>query len=92
MELHPVNDDKKAYKTYLLENVIPNIFQKWPVRRNWTVLIQQDNVSSYISPEDKDVIAAGNKERTQGKLICQPANSPDFNINDLGFFRAIQSV
>ena len=25
-------------------------------------------------------------------LICQPPNSPDFNILDLGFFRAIQSI
>ena len=26
------------------------------------------------------------------RLICQPPNSPDFNILDLGFFRAIQSI
>jgi hypothetical protein len=26
------------------------------------------------------------------RLICQPANSPDFNVLDLGFFRAIQSI
>jgi len=25
-------------------------------------------------------------------LICQPPNSPDFNILDLGFFRAIQVI
>ena len=25
------------------------------------------------------------------ELINQPANSPDFNVNDLGFFRALQS-
>lgn len=26
------------------------------------------------------------------QLVCQPPNSPDCNINDLGFFRAIQSL
>jgi hypothetical protein len=26
------------------------------------------------------------------RLTCQPANSPDFNILDLGFFRSIQSI
>jgi hypothetical protein len=26
------------------------------------------------------------------RLICQPPNSPDFNILDLGFFRAIQAI
>ena len=26
------------------------------------------------------------------RLICQPANSPDFNVLDLGFFRAIQAI
>ena len=28
----------------------------------------------------------------QIRLICQPANSPDMNILDLGLFRALQSV
>jgi hypothetical protein len=26
------------------------------------------------------------------RLIIQPTNSPDFNILDLGFFRAIQAI
>ncbi|XP_057765302.1 uncharacterized protein LOC130986047 [Salvia miltiorrhiza] len=26
------------------------------------------------------------------QLVCQPANSPDTNVNDLGFFRAIQTL
>jgi hypothetical protein len=26
------------------------------------------------------------------RLICQPPNSPDFNVLDLGFFRAIQTI
>ena len=26
------------------------------------------------------------------RFICQPPNSPDFNILDLGFFRAIQAI
>ncbi|ETL94980.1 hypothetical protein L917_07147 [Phytophthora nicotianae] len=26
------------------------------------------------------------------KIILQPANSPDFNANDLGFFNSLQSL
>ena len=26
------------------------------------------------------------------KLVTQPPNSPDTNVNDLGFFRALQSL
>jgi len=26
------------------------------------------------------------------RLVCQPANSSDFNVLDLGFFNSIQSI
>lgn len=26
------------------------------------------------------------------RLVCQPANLPDFNVLDLGFFNSIQSI
>ncbi len=32
LDLNPVNIDKKAYKAFLLDNVIPRIFRKCPGR------------------------------------------------------------
>ena len=33
----------------------------------------------------------GNTGAQKIKIVCQPANSPDFNVLDLGFFRSLQS-
>ncbi len=92
LEHHFINITKKVYKECLLEKVIPAIMQKWPSRRPWSLLLQHDNAPAHVPEDDPDVIAAGNYGRTSVKLIAQPANSLDFNINDLGFFRAIQSL
>ena len=42
-----------------------------------------------MDPEFEDV---ANSDGFKIQLICQPANSPDTNILDLGFFRAIQTL
>ena len=41
---------------------------------------------------DPEFQAIANTDGFKIHLICQPANSPDTNILDLGFFRAIQSL
>ncbi len=56
------------------------------------MLLRHDNAPAHVPDDDPDVIAAGNYGRTSVKLIAQPTNSPAFNINDLEFFRAIQSL
>lgn len=39
-----------------------------------------------------EFVEAANKDEFDISLNCQPANSPDLNILDLGFFRAIDSL
>jgi len=41
---------------------------------------------------DKDFQEEATKNGFDIKLMCQPPNSPDLNILDLGFFSAIQSL
>ncbi|XP_074297024.1 uncharacterized protein LOC141627697 [Silene latifolia] len=41
---------------------------------------------------DPDFTAAANQDGWNIELSCQPPNSPDLNVLDLGFFRAIQSL
>lgn len=44
------------------------------------------------SRTDGNAVSSAQQDGFDIRLICQPANSPDFNILDLGFFRAIQSI
>lgn len=75
----------------LIEKVIPAIHQRFP-RSNKVVYVQQDNAKPHCSFNDKDVVTAGCKNGWTIQLVNQPANSPDFNVLDLGFFNAIQSL
>jgi hypothetical protein len=42
--------------------------------------------------DNPDFCEAAKQHGFDIRLICQPPNSPDFNILDLGFFRAIQAI
>jgi hypothetical protein len=42
--------------------------------------------------DDEDVIAAGQADGWDIRLLNQPVNSPDLNVLDLGFFASIQSL
>ena len=55
------------------------------------IFIQQDGVKNHISENDKDFNDAVAEKGINTKLYMQAANSPDANLLDLGFFRAIQS-
>lgn len=55
-------------------------------------MIQQDNARPHINNKDPDFNDVANADGFQITLIQQPPNSPDVNVNDLGFFRAIQSL
>jgi hypothetical protein len=73
--------------------VLPTIKAKWPRDdANKPIYIQQDNAPSHIEVHDPLFCEAAQRDGFGIRLICQPANSPDFNILNLGFFRAIQSI
>ncbi|KAF0702042.1 hypothetical protein AaE_016165 [Aphanomyces astaci] len=53
----------------------------------WDNLPEARQRATHVAVDDVEVLAAG---RIQ--LTAQPAMSPDFNVLDLGFFNAIQSL
>lgn len=84
---------REDIKAFLIEKVLPNIQEKWPKEdRGKTIFIQQDNARTHVECGDKDFQEAASKTSFDIHLMCQPANSPDLNILDLGFFSAIQSL
>ncbi|XP_042016290.1 uncharacterized protein LOC121764314 [Salvia splendens] len=93
METKAINSvTKSVMKDCLIQQIIPAIKAKWPVGASKDIYIQQDNATPHITAMDADFQAVANSDGFRIQLICQPPNSPDTNILDLGFFRAIQSL
>ncbi|XP_057793204.1 uncharacterized protein LOC131009814 [Salvia miltiorrhiza] len=83
---------KEVMKACLIKEMVPIFKAKWPLAANKHIFIQQDNAKPHIKPDDPDFLAVANTDGFKIQLVCQPANSPDTNVNDLGFFRAIQTL
>ena len=56
------------------------------------IYIQQDNAKPHIRPDDPAFVQAARSNGFDIRLRCQPPNSPDTDVLDLGFFNAIQSL
>ena len=56
-----------------------------------TIYIQQDGAKNHICEDDEEFNNALTEQEIAAKLYTQMPNSPDVNLLDLGFFRAIQS-
>ena len=88
---------KEVYRKILMEKVVPSIEQNWPQgawnNENITIKVQQDSPNSHISQNDNQFKQFLRERDLLNKiqLVTQPAQSPDLNINDLGFFRALQA-
>ena len=83
---------KDVIRSCLIEKVLPSIQTKWPGSVGEPIYIQQDNARPHIHPMDPKFLEAACKNGFDIRLTFQPPNSPDMNVLDLGFFRAIQSL
>ena len=84
---------KVIYRDLLINKLIPAILDKWPRRDRMsrTIYIQQDGAKNHICEDDEEFNNALTEQEIDAKLYTQTPNSPDVNLLDLGFFRAIQS-
>ena len=77
----------------LIDQIVPAIKAKWPQDgAERVIFIQQDNARAHITQQDAEWQEAHKQDGFTFILIQQPANSPDLNILDLGFFRSMQSL
>ena len=88
----PVACTKERYRQLLINHVLPAIKEKWPNRRERRVIIQQDGASSHIPSWDPEFRYHATQGQWNISLETQPAKSPDTNVLDLSFFRALQSA
>ncbi|XP_010684900.1 uncharacterized protein LOC104899411 [Beta vulgaris subsp. vulgaris] len=93
LELKPIMPiTKEAYRKMLIERLLPAIVQKWPSDDRKPIYIQQDNARPHIQADEFCWFQAVQASNRDIRLVCQPPNSPDSNVLDLGFFRAIQAL
>ncbi len=93
LEWKTYNVNRIEYRKMMIEKVLPAIEEKWP--RGTLAnkkFIQQDNAPLHFKPDNGKWCAACQASCLDIKLVNQPPNSPDTNINDLAFFVSIQSL
>ena len=84
---------REVIREFMINQVLPAIRAKWPREDvGKRIFIQQDNAPTHLKLDDPEFCEAAKQEGFDIRLICQPPNSPDFNVLDLGFFRAIQAI
>ena len=81
---------RDVYREYLIEKFLPAVKEKWPTC-NARIRLQQDGAKSHILEDDVEFREAVEEIGLNLTVFTQSPNSPDTNILDLGFFRAIQS-
>ena len=79
-----------VYQGYLIQKLLPAIKQKWPTN-NGRIWLQQDGAKSHILDDNKEFKEVVDDIGLNLTVYTRLPNSPDTNILDLGFFRAIQS-
>jgi len=87
------NITRDVIREFMINQVLPAIRAKWPREDvGKPIFIQQDNAPTHLKLDDLEFCSHAQLGGFDIRLICQPPNSPDFNILDLGFFRAIQAI
>ncbi|XP_041990965.1 uncharacterized protein LOC121742020 [Salvia splendens] len=76
----------------LIQKIIPAIKAKWPENMSKEIFIQHDNAKPHIHHNDADFQSVASTDGFKFHIRCQPPQSPDCNVLDLGYFRAIQSL
>ncbi|KAG6960655.1 hypothetical protein JG688_00009491, partial [Phytophthora aleatoria] len=85
-----VSVNKTKNRDMLTSKLLHALHERWPT--NEPLIIQRDNAPAHISPEDPAFLDAVAQCGHAIRLKCQPPNSPDLNVLDLGLFNSIQAI
>jgi hypothetical protein len=71
----------------MINRVLPAIRATWSREVvHKPIFIEQDNAPTHLKVDDPQFCECAKQDGFGIRLICQPANSLEFNIQDLGFF------
>ena len=92
----PRSQESNRYYNMVTTRVFPAFVEKFKHMRVREVTMQQDGARCHTQKKKdgfeamtQKLNAAGAKLRPRIKVVTQPAQSPDVNICDLAFFRAL---
>jgi hypothetical protein len=91
IETKPITVDREVYLEFLRVNLLPAISTEFP-NLEQRIIVQQDNAGPHVQEDEPDFLDDATIMGLDVSLKCQPPQSPDFNVLDLGFFNAIQSL
>ena len=84
--------DAEWYKDWYIDQLLPAVKKKMPWLRSKRVVVQQDGASPHTGKNNPEILSsAGMGRGWMVDLVMQPAQSPDLNVNDLGFFASLTS-
>ncbi|CAM9105579.1 unnamed protein product [Discosporangium mesarthrocarpum] len=90
MMLKPAIVNAERYKELMIDKVIPAIKARMPRPPGHTIFVQQGGAKPHTWGGVMEAIQA--KAGDSIILETHPANLPDLNVNDLGFFHSIQQL
>lgn len=83
---------REKMREMMIEKIAPAIDEKWPrTFRDGPVIVQQDNAAPHIKADDCQWATAWEEKDVKIHIVNQPAQSPDFNVLDLGLWSSIQA-
>ncbi|CAN0111437.1 unnamed protein product [Pylaiella littoralis] len=84
--------DAEWYKDWYIDVLLPEIKKKMPWQRSKRVVVQQDGASPHTGKGNPEILnSAGMGRGWLVEVVTEPAQSPDFDVNDLGFFASLKS-
>ena len=91
METKSFSIGRKETEDMILDNLLPAILSKWPAWEPRRIRIQLDNAPPHPKPGNlkkriADRLTEYSAEGWDIGFALQPANLPDLNTLDLGFF------
>ena len=97
---HDCNMDADLYRQFMtnevalgdpFDGVFGKIKDKMPNARNINVVVRQDGATPHVGKGNLEYFnARGQLNGFNIVVVTQPSQSPDMNINDLGFFRSLK--
>ena len=97
LEFKPSECNRASVTRMLIDEIIPAIRMLTPKNVGGLVTIQQDNAPPHVTDGGAHIpelvkVMAGGRGRLGIRIEQQPAQSPDFNVFDLGLFNSMDKA
>jgi hypothetical protein len=87
-----LNVNGETYRAMMLDHIMPAMKEKMAFQKEKDLFIQQDGAPGHTAAGNMEIFdEAGFADDWGVSVVTQPAQSPDMNVNDLGFFNSLKA-